>query len=127
MDWYALHFAGTAPTDVASFFGEKATIAEQLHAFLQPLGLTYRVIDDTTIEITSVMQERTSIDVEFYSLAEDETADAFQSALQKKVGVRPFGPDGICHAEFDPVSKQMIVAMPQSFHRKFAESRSKLP
>ncbi|MEZ6118534.1 MAG: hypothetical protein R3C28_18485 [Pirellulaceae bacterium] len=127
VDWYALHFAGTAPTDVASFFGEKTTIAEQLHAFLQPLGLTYRVIDDTTIEITSVMQERTSIDVEFYSLTEDETADAFQAALQKKVGARPFGPDGVCHAEFDPVSKQMIVAMPQSFHRKFAQSRSALP
>ena len=90
---------------------------------LQPMELTYRVIDAASVQVTSPAAAEARWDIEFYpvpeSLAAGPTADALVTRIRNELtGGNPGKLAGALH--FDAPSRHLIAALPQSQQRKLA-------
>jgi hypothetical protein len=90
------------------------------------MDLAYRVIDDTTIQITSPAAVEERLDVEFYPITDllDSAAEASSQKLIDRINeaIQAAGRDGetaVLH--IDRPSKHLIAALPQPDQRWLAE------
>ena len=117
VDWPALYEVGWSPQDMEQLFCEQQTLREVLTTWLRPKGLTYRVIDRQTIEITTPTALADDNDVEFYPVARAAGDVAEILALGQKIlaqlGEAAFQPQGTGAVAFDKTSGTLIVSLPQ--------------
>ncbi|MDG2380085.1 MAG: hypothetical protein P8N76_00285 [Pirellulaceae bacterium] len=113
VDWYALHLAGWSPRDQMKFFCQDLPLKEALAKLLQPMGLTYRILDNATLQITSLEAISTDMDVEFYPLPAGESYEELSEKIVRKIGPAQFQPTGRGSINFDVKSNSLIVSLPQ--------------
>jgi hypothetical protein len=117
IDWPALHAAGWSPEDTERFFCEQQALEAALDAWLRTKGLTYRVIDAQTLEITTPQALAGTHDVEMYRLKADDgsTVDlkSVTQQLLNQLGEATFQPEGSGALAYDELSGTLIVSLPQ--------------
>jgi hypothetical protein len=127
VDWQAVAELGWNPDAQTQFSAENIPVQQALHQLLDPLQLTYRVIDAETIQITTPEALIRRPDVEFYALgetpaAEDETQLlARLRSLLKDQGV----PDAVLAV--DASSNHLMAALPQPAQRILAAALAAEP
>ncbi|MCH5376892.1 MAG: hypothetical protein JJ992_23235, partial [Planctomycetes bacterium] len=130
IDWQALGELGWTPEAEAMLSAENVPVGEALLQMLRPMDLTFRVIDASTIQITSPEADENRWDVEFYPLpapladsaAPNAIIDPLRDAMQR-AGIGES--DGVVH--FDPVSRHLVVALSQPDHRRLARIIERWP
>jgi hypothetical protein len=123
VDWQALVPLGWTPDTETTVTANQRPIGEVLTEMLQPMELTYRVIDAASVQVTSPAAAEARWDIEFYpvpeSLAAGPTADALVTRIRNELtGGNPDKLAGALH--FDAPSRHLIAALPQSQQRKLA-------
>jgi hypothetical protein len=123
VDWQALVPLGWTPDTETTVTANQRPLGEILTEMLQPMELTYRVIDAAGVQVTSPAAAETRWDIEFYpvpeSLAAGPTADALVTRVRNELtGGNPGAFAGALH--FDAPSRHLIAALPQSQQRKLA-------
>jgi hypothetical protein len=126
VDWNALAREELVPsTPIAC-----ATIAkpwkEALDAVLSPIGLSWRIVDGQTIQITTPQALRELRQIEFYSLpsplreqfasANALTAD-LERVLMDEADLAPSDATTPIHLEIDPASSRLMVLASPETHR----------
>ena len=120
LDWQALAQMGWSPEAEAVLVADGVPVGEALTDMLQPMDLTYRVIDAKTVQVTSLDADQNRWDIEFHSLDPllDAGADAgalidrlAESAQQASLGPS----DGVF--QYDAASRHLIAALSQPHQR----------
>jgi hypothetical protein len=118
VNWRALGEEGVAPQVEATLKLENRPLEEALAQLLQPLGLTYRVFDATTIEVTSRKAVANQVQLEFYPVGEllGQTATVEQLIRRTKDAAgggswHEAGGPGVI--DFDLPSKCLLVLQSQ--------------
>jgi len=124
IDWPALMQLGWTPDTETTVTANQRAVGEVLTAMLQPMELTYRVLDASTVQVTSPAAAQARWDIEFYPLAElaaaGQTPDAILTQVRNELtNGHPESLAGSLH--FDPPSRRLIAALPQSVQRTLAE------
>ena len=124
VDWQALATLGWTPDTETTLAAQKQPLGEVLGQMLQPLELTYRVVDATTVEVTSPAAVEARWDVEFYPVkdagAPRERPAAMVARLRRELSGDESSPlPGVLH--FDAPSQHLIAALPQPLQRKLGE------
>lgn len=116
IDWRALHFAGWAPRDKVDFFRDNQTLQQCLGDLLNPMGLTYVVLDASTVLVTSIQDSFQRNEVEFYQLDQNrlERFAAKLDSLSKRYT------SSSIQFSYDQPRRLMIVSAPQQVHRDLA-------
>lgn len=117
VDWQALHMAGWSPRDAMKFFCQDEPLGAALDSLLHPMGLDHRVIDGTTIQITSADAIASELEIEFYPLAEGQSFREVSQEVIRQVGADRFQPVGQGVITYDNPSKCLIVSLAQPDHR----------
>ncbi len=116
VDWKSLHAAGWSPKDELSFFCDNIPLGLALDQLLTPIGLAANVVDDATLQIIYPLSDP-SWDIEFYELTNGTNEQAAADTV-----ARVANGTGIPAASvWDQASKRLIVAAPQSVHRRLLE------
>jgi hypothetical protein len=118
VDWRALGEEGIPPQVEATLKVHRKTLEEALTQLLQPLGLACRVVDATTLEVTSRKAITSRLGLEFYPVGDHlgpETAvepwiEQIKAAVGKDRWREAGGPGAI---GFDGPSKSLIVLQSQ--------------
>ena len=119
IDWPALTAAGFNLKTKATLAVEKQPLARSLNEMLQPLRLTFRVLDADTLEITTPKALAARLDVEFYPvgnlLTRGESAIELIARVKREVYPSSWadarGPGTLY---FDPASQCLIVLQTQT-------------
>jgi hypothetical protein len=102
-------------------------LAAALAGVLGPLDLTYRIVDEKTIQITTPAAAAEKPDIELYSLrglAEVDEAGAFLARLEQRL-MEAAGKDSL-ELAFDPPSQALIVTAPSAVQAKVEEALGRL-
>ena len=116
IDWHALHSAGWSPQDTMTFFCINEPVEQAMTSLLEPMGLTYRVVNPITIEISTFEALEAQHEVEFYPLPANATNEEMQQIsrrIMQRVGQAKFQPAGRGAIGFDTNSHSLIVSLPQ--------------
>ena len=116
IDWHAVAEAGWSPDakTTLSVTGQPLSVA--LNTLLQPMELGYRIVDETTFQITTPAVLNSVAEVEFYPAAEFISGGLDSDSLLKKVREslpEAFNQRGAA-LEFDTPSRCLLVRLPQS-------------
>lgn len=123
-DGLALAELGLSPETPATLRAkDEQSLEEALHRLLDPLRLTYRVIDERTFEVTSQAEAAELLELEFYPVKDLITADrsAAELARQLTTQVSPnsWGENpSQGRVQFDAKSQTLIV-----FHNQSTQQR----
>jgi hypothetical protein len=123
VDWQALGQLGWPPDTETTVTANQRPVGEVLTEMLQPMELTYRVLDAASVQVTTPAAAEARWDIEFYpvpeSLAADSTPDALVTQVRNELtGGNPGTLAGALH--FDASDRYLIAALPQSQQRKLA-------
>ena len=123
VDWQALVQLGWTPDTETTVTANQRPLGEVLTEMLQPMDLTYRVIDAASVQVTTPAAAEARWDIEFYpvpkSPAAGQTPDALVTQVRNELtGGNPGALVGALH--FDAPSRHLIAALPQSQQRKLA-------
>ena len=116
VDWQALHHAGWSPRDTMRFICQDEPLDSALQSLLAPMGLDYRVIDSSTIQITSAMAYANSHEIEFYRLRDRTAFRQLSQHVMEQVGIDRFQPQGTGIITFDNPSSCLIVSLSPPDH-----------
>jgi len=118
VDWLAVEARESWSDVTGSLTAEGEPLSEALDELLQPLGLTYRVIDAETLEITARNVVTAKLEVEFHPvgdlITEPTTAGALVGRIEDQVAGATWsdaGGPGVLR--FDEPSKCLIVLQSQ--------------
>ena len=93
-----------------------------LHSLLEPMGLTFRVVGEAILEITSPEAAAAQNDVEFYplpaALQSAEKVQQLSGRIADRVGLARFQPMGTGALAYDLASQTLIVSLPQAVQRE---------
>jgi hypothetical protein len=114
VDWLALAREGTLPQVEATLSADHRPLGEALEQLLHPLGLTYRAVSATTLQVTTPKAVAARRELEIYPLARllspDVTAEAIQQRIKTEVASATWsdtrGPGVL---DFDPPSQCLLV------------------
>jgi hypothetical protein len=124
VDWQALGQMGWTPAAETLLLADGMPLGEAMTEMLRPMDLTYRVVDATTVQITSPTADKGQWDVEFHPVGDllDESPDAkgllerlADAAQQSRLGES----DGVFH--YDAPSRHLIAALSQPDQRWLAD------
>lgn len=125
VDWRALMDIGWTLETEAQVSTNNEPLKAALKRLLGPMELTLRVIDETTVEITTPDGLADNPDVEFFEvddlISQDLPAGQLVDAARLELGVGVFqsgGGSGLLYVE--PASSNLIAALPQPQQRKLA-------
>ena len=116
IDWKSLHTAGWSPKDQLPFFCDNIPLGLALDQLLTPIGLVANVVDNATLQIVYPLSDP-SWDVEFYELPngiDEQIAADSVARVANGTGIP-------ATSVWDQASKRLIVAAPQSVHRRLLE------
>ena len=123
IDWPALVQLGWTPDTETTLTVNQRPVGDVLTELLQPMELTYRVLDASTVQVTSPAAAQARWDIEFYPLAAAASADQVNALLTQirsdMTGGQPEAFKGVLHV--DAPSRRLIAALPQASHLKLAE------
>ncbi|MBI2481296.1 MAG: hypothetical protein HYV60_22440 [Planctomycetia bacterium] len=116
IDWRALGEAGWSPDTEVRFSVADQPLAKALTTLLEPLDLAYRVVDESTLQITTPAVLDSRLEIEFYRVAKpaDDGAKLVQT-VREAVGpanFRDFG--GFGQLAFDQPSSCLLVSLSQT-------------
>jgi hypothetical protein len=124
IDWPAIAELGWTPDTETTVAATGEPIGEVLSQLLRPMGLTYRVIDVTCLQVTSRQVSQTRLDVEFYPSGDLLSQEAGIAEFEERVRLE-LGEDALeqvrAYFYVDQPSGYLIAALPQPMHRKLAE------
>lgn len=107
VDWDALADAGWTPETMARLTVDGVPLSAALQQLLGPRELTYRMLDDSTLEVTTRVAAARHVEWEFYDvshlLEKDQSPQPLIEAWQEQLGAP---------VRFDPLSRTMLVALP---------------
>jgi hypothetical protein len=114
VDWLALAADGKLPQVEAKLAVDRRPLSEALDQLLRPLGLTYRAVDATTLEVTSVKAMAARLELEIYPVARLFSPDVTAAAIQQRIKAEAAGPTwsdtgGPGVIDFDPPSNCLLV------------------
>jgi hypothetical protein len=120
VDWRAAARVGWSPQAETTLSCNAQPLGDALVAMLEPMDLTYRVVDESTLEITTVQGMSSLLETEFYpvgdlvgeALSGQQIVDSLSAAMGRH-WLRG-GAGGAIH--FDQPSGCLIVALPPSAH-----------
>jgi len=122
VDWRSAAAARVAPDAKATLVADKQPLSEALKTLLGPMGLTFRAVDETTLQITTPYALAAQQEVEFYPVGDLLTGSVDDAALVERIRTKlgaalfPPGGEGVIH--FDAPSKCLIVRLSQPQQRK---------
>jgi hypothetical protein len=124
VDWPSLVELGWSPDTEATVTANGQPLGELLADLLQPMGLTYRIVDPALLQVTSPTAADACWDIEFYPLpvlpATSDSPAAWVTQLRNDLtGGDPAALSGVL--VFDAPSRHLIAALPQTQQRKLAE------
>ena len=126
IDWQSLSEAGWSPDTEVRFVSRDQPLAAALRSLLDPLELTYRVVDGTTLQIITPLDLDRRVELEFYAVSDLLTAETSGETLlgrvQSRLGEAAFrekGGPGVLR--FDPESRSLLAALPQPQQRIVGE------
>jgi hypothetical protein len=118
LDGPAVKAAGISPQRQATLSAHEQPLSEALMSLLEPLGLTYRIVDGTIFEITSRKAAAARLELELYSvaalLARPMTPEAVMEQVKAHVAGATWNDAGGPGAmQFDPASRCLLVLQSQ--------------
>ena len=119
VNWHAVASAGWAPNTPSQLAATNESLKDLLTKWLSPSNLTFRVVDERTIQITSLEALEARPDVEFYRLDASPDLAAFEAELRKQLKRETAIP-----VSFDEPSRSLIVSLPQSQQPRVADALS---
>ncbi|MEZ6098400.1 MAG: hypothetical protein R3E01_05460 [Pirellulaceae bacterium] len=120
VDWMALAEEGWGPLTEQSVVLEHRRLADALAELLAPMGLTYRIVDKRTLEITTHAAEWLRPRIEFYRIEGGDGSRPAAGALVEHLRQEIEGQWGaeraakVASLAYDPVSRLLLVRAPQS-------------
>ena len=131
IDWQSLSEAGWSPDTELRFVSKDQPLADVLRALLDPLKLTYRVVDGTTLQIVRPLDLDRRVELEFYAvpdlLAAEPSGETLLGRMKSQLGaaaLREQGGPGVLR--FDPESRSLLAALPQPQQRVVGELLAQL-
>lgn len=128
VDWTSLAEIGWSPDAKTTFTAADIPLADALDSLLSPLGLAYRIVDETTFQVVSEHTLNARYDVEFYPLSESAVSDTNTTELlqwiQSEMGDELFveeGGGGVLHVDTHSESNCLIARLPQTAQMQLAE------
>jgi hypothetical protein len=127
VDWQAVAQLGWSPETTMTLVLEDVTLDEALRSLLAPMDLTYRAVDEVTLEITTPQALAEHPELEFYAvgdLTDNRTGRGVEGAqlverLSELLSDQPLPPEtGLA---FDPQSQCLMALLPQPQQRTVAE------
>jgi hypothetical protein len=124
VDNVALAADGMSADSEGALVAQQQPVGAALTSLLDPMELTYRVIDDRTIEITTSKAAARHAEVEFYPAADLPAAGTDGHELIARIKREISAAAPAAHAdlsltiEFDAPSKYLIVRAPQSVQHR---------
>jgi hypothetical protein len=123
VDWQELaaaHWARPAETKLSV---DDVPLAETLDTLLGPMDLAYRVVDGTTLQITTPHALHGHTELELYPvhdlLRRGYRAEELVKRLQQALGAGMFvDPESAATLRFDAASKHLVVRLQQSYQRQ---------
>jgi hypothetical protein len=131
VDWQDAATAGWNPAAEARLVADKQPLASALDALLDPLDLTWRIVDGRTLQVVTPQRLAERIELELYKVdalvAGAEAAESLVARVRAALGEAAFR-DGGGHGElrFDVESKCLLAALPQPKQRELEELLAKL-
>jgi len=119
VDWQAIAELGWSPDGEATVSANNEPMGEVLTKILRPMDLTYRVIDNATVQVTSPTQLAARLDVELYPVADLLTPEQDAEEVIRRVRGELGDVGAVLH--FDASSKHLIAALPQPQQRELAD------
>ena len=121
VDWDALLDAGWTPETMARLTVDGKPLAEALTMLLGPRDLVYRLVDDTTLEITTPVAAAQHVELELYDVSEQLGKELDPQPIieqwQERIGIREFREQGGAGViRFDPVSRCILLAQPYALN-----------
>jgi len=116
VDWQVLHHAGWSPRDTMRFICQDEPFDSALQSLLAPMGLNYRVVDSSTIQITSAMAYANNHEIEFYRLRDRTAFRQLSQQVMEQVGIDRFQPQSTGVITFDNPSGCLIVSLAPPDH-----------
>ncbi len=120
IDWRALGEAGWSPDAEVRFSVADQPLAKALSTLLDPMDLAYRVIDESTLQITTPTVVDSRLEVEFYRVPKpDDDGTKLVQAAREALGpanFRDFG--GAGQLAFDQPSNCLLVSLSQTRQRE---------
>jgi hypothetical protein len=114
IDWHAVGTAGWNPDAEITFTASGKPLREALNTLLQPMELAYRVVDETTFQITTLASM--PLEIEFYPVGDlangEKEIESLLTRLHESLPAEWFG-ENDCKIVFDPPSRCLLVLLPQ--------------
>lgn len=117
-DGLALTAAGLSPLVQAKVSADERPLADALNELLSPLKLSYRILDEQTLEITTAREARETLVVEFYPvrplLTRERTGEQLADELRGRFAPKSWDEmGGAATVAFDAPGACLIVAQSQ--------------
>ena len=116
IDWRELAAAGWSPDAEVRFSVADQPLSIALKTLLEPMDLAYRVVDESTLQITTPDVLDSRLELEFYRVAKpDDDGTAIVEAVRDALGpanFRDFGGGG--QLAFDVPSNCLLVSLSQT-------------
>ena len=120
VDWQAVAKDGWNPQAETSFSADALPLREILPKLLGPLDLSYRVLDESTLQVTTLEALHEQRDLELYPAAHlikpQQNAEQLIERIEKELG-RPLQKQGGV-LRFDAVSGHLLASLSQPLHRE---------
>ena len=131
MDWNALADVQLSPASLVAGSRQGESWEQALDAFLGPLELAWRAVDERTIQITSRAVAHSARTIEFYPVADlvarqPGGAAGLIATLEQAVQPQIGSIDDVCHFEYDAASGHLLVLAPAEVQRQLAEHLAKM-
>ena len=123
VDWQSTIPIGWNTETQATLVVDRQTLQDALTGMLHPMGLDFRVVDGSTLQIIARSDLEAKAEFELYSLNEDVTKGAagfhLADQLTKQIKARR-GPDEQWPAavRYDPKSHSLLILLPQTVQRR---------
>ncbi|MFM7070974.1 MAG: hypothetical protein ACKO38_04160, partial [Planctomycetota bacterium] len=125
VDWTALQAAGWTPETMAKLSVDGKSLSESLEMLLTPRELTFRTVDETTLEVTTPTALVGHVEWELYPIrdlvAPGVDVPAIIDPLRDAVAAEPIAAPNLETAmRWDEPSGAVFVALPEPHHKVIA-------
>lgn len=118
VDWQAAATVGWSPEAEGTVVADKLPLGDTLSALLRPMDLTYRVVDENLLQVTTPRALEARLELEFYPvsdlLSDKQSGQQLLERVKASLGDELFpeaGPGGAIR--FDAPAKCLLVSLPQ--------------
>lgn len=127
VDWHDIASLQWNPQAEASVVFDNQPLADALNALLEPMDLTWRIVDGQTIQVVSPQRLVTQGELEVYPVGplteHDLQGQALLAHLQTALGEETFAEaGGIGVLRYDPAGRCLLAWLPQPKQRQLEEA-----